>query len=53
LDNGIIVALTDIGMVTAKILDFNNAERLLERQALQAMGCYPSVAAIKQMRAQP
>jgi len=49
LDNGIIVALTDIGMVTVNILDFNNPERLLERQALQTMGCYPSVAALKRM----
>jgi len=39
--------IKDIGMATAKILDFNNAERLLERQTLQAIGCYPSIADLK------
>ncbi|MDM8559496.1 HNH endonuclease signature motif containing protein [Candidatus Parabeggiatoa sp. HSG14] len=49
LDGAMIVALTDIGRVTAKILDFNNAERLLERQTLQKMGNYPCAAALKRM----
>jgi len=47
LDGVMIVALTDIGNVTAKILDFNNADRLLERQTLQTMGRYPSAPALK------
>jgi len=30
-----IVALSDIGEVTARLLDFNNSDRLLERQVLR------------------
>ncbi|WP_256875054.1 hypothetical protein [Nostoc sp. C052] len=40
---------TDIGEVTARILDFNSDERLLERQALIASGQYPSASALKQI----
>ena len=46
LDGVKIGPLTDIGEVTARILDFNNSERLLERQTLQALGRYPSVSAL-------
>ncbi|MBI3245425.1 MAG: HNH endonuclease [Deltaproteobacteria bacterium] len=49
LDGITVVALSEIGEVTARILDFNNEERLLERQTLQAIGRYPSVAAISRM----
>ncbi|MGI4790662.1 MAG: HNH endonuclease [Janthinobacterium lividum] len=37
----IIVPVSDIGRVTARIFGFNREERLLERQALQAAGRYP------------
>ncbi|MDQ4076340.1 MAG: HNH endonuclease [Chloroflexota bacterium] len=37
-----IVPLTDIGRVTARILNFNYVDRLLERQALQELDLYPS-----------
>ena len=41
--NGVtIVPLLDIGEVTTRILDFNNSDRLLERQTIQAVGRYPS-----------
>ena len=37
--NGVrIDTLTDIGEVTARILDFNNVDRLIERQELQTLG---------------
>lgn len=35
--------LTDIAEVTARILGFNDADRLLEREALQLVGRYPLV----------
>jgi hypothetical protein len=46
LDGATIVALSDISEVTVRILDFNNEERLFERRTLQAIGRYPSVAAL-------
>lgn len=46
LDDVTIVALSDIGEVTARILDFNNSDRLLERQALRVVDRYPSAAAM-------
>jgi len=46
LDDVTIVALSDIGEVTARILDFNNSDRLLERRALRAVDRYPSPAAV-------
>jgi hypothetical protein len=49
LDGVTIVALSDIGEVTARILDFNNSDRLLERQTLWEVGRYPSVAAVTRM----
>lgn len=44
-----IVGLTQIGEVTARILGFNTAERVAERQLLQAMRRYPSHGAFKRM----
>ncbi|MEH2376421.1 HNH endonuclease [Nostoc sp.] len=49
LDEAVIQHLTDIGEVTARILDFNGDESLLERQALIASGQYPSASALKQI----
>lgn len=49
LDGIQIVALSDIGDITARILGFNSSDRLLERQALRALGRYPSTAAIVRM----
>ncbi|MEX2216089.1 MAG: HNH endonuclease signature motif containing protein [Phycisphaeraceae bacterium] len=47
--DGHIEGLTPIGSVTALILSFNSAERILERQALRAMSRYPSPAALKRL----
>ena len=41
-----IVALTEIGRVTARILNFNHVDRLLERQELQELSRYPSPEAL-------
>jgi hypothetical protein len=49
LDGVTIMTLSDMGDVTARILDFNNGERLLERQTLQTLGRYPSAAALARM----
>jgi len=49
LDSVTIVSLTDVGEVTSRILGFNNIERLFERQALQAIGRYPSAAALSRI----
>lgn len=49
LDGLTIVAISDIGEATARILDFNNSDRLLERQTLQEVGRYPSAAAVVRM----
>jgi hypothetical protein len=46
-----IEGLTPVGLVTARILGFNTAERLLERQTLQRVGRYPSAAAMSRMQA--
>jgi hypothetical protein len=45
-----IEGLTPIGAVTARILDFNTGERLLERSVLREMGRYPNAAARNRMR---
>ncbi len=50
LNEDVIQSLTDIGEVTARILDFNSEDRILERQALIAVGRYPSAAAQQRMR---
>ena len=49
LDEAVIQHQTEIGEVTARILDFNGDERLVERQALIASGQYPSASALKQI----
>lgn len=49
LDGVTIVALSDIGHVTVRILGFNDRERLFERQTLQVIGRYPSAAATARM----
>jgi hypothetical protein len=49
LDGVTILPLSDIGEATARILDFNNPDRLLERQLVQAVGRYPSATAIVRM----
>jgi hypothetical protein len=49
LDDLHISPLTAIGEVTARILDLNSSERLLERQALQDVGRYPTPAAMLRM----
>jgi len=41
LSNALLVSLTDIGEATARVFQFNNAERILERQALIDVGRYP------------
>lgn len=46
LDGVMIVPLTDIGEVTARILSFNQVDRLLERQELKALGRYPTSEAL-------
>jgi hypothetical protein len=38
-------SLTDIGDVTIRLLQFNHVDRILEREALQAVGRFPSAAA--------
>ncbi len=45
-----IEGLTPIGSVTARILDFNNSERVLEREALRAVKRYPSPEALKRIQ---
>ncbi len=49
LDGVTIVPLSDIGEVTSRILAFNDSDRLLERQTLQAVSRYPSAAAVARM----
>jgi hypothetical protein len=41
LDGVVIRPLTPIGRVTERIFKFNDTERLLEREALRALGRYP------------
>lgn len=49
LNEAVIQPLTDIGEVTARILEFNSEDRILERQALIEVGRYPSPAAQQRM----
>jgi hypothetical protein len=46
LNGAVIEPLTGIGEVTVRTLDFNNAERVLERQALIDRGRYPTASAL-------
>ncbi len=41
--------VSEIGEVTARILHFNDSEQILERESLQAVGRYPSAAALLQI----
>lgn len=49
LEGAVIQPQTDIGEVTARILDFNHSDRLLERQTLMASGRYPTASALARM----
>lgn len=49
LENAVIQPLTDIGEVTVRIFDFNNDERVVERQVLMTVGRYPSAPAMQRM----
>jgi hypothetical protein len=42
--------LTNIGEATARILQFNQSERIVERAALMALGRYPTDIALVRMR---
>jgi hypothetical protein len=44
-----ILSQTEIAEVTARILIFNSPERLLERQALRAIGRYPTEEALQRI----
>ena len=46
LDGVRIDPLTQIGEVTARILDFNHIDRLIERRVLAVLGYYPSSTAL-------
>ena len=48
-----IVALTEIGKTTARILNFNHSDRLVERRVLYDVGKYPSPAALKRISSVP
>jgi len=50
LASAIIEPLSDIGDGTARILGFNEDDRLAERQTLSATGRYPSIAALARLR---
>lgn len=49
LDEAVIEPLTGIGEVTARILGFNNSDRILEREVLMTMGRYPTASALTRM----
>ncbi|MEC4813109.1 MAG: HNH endonuclease signature motif containing protein [Scytonema sp. PMC 1069.18] len=49
-DDAVIQPLTEIGEVTVRIFDFNDNERVTERQALIAVDKYPSTSALQRMR---
>ncbi|MUG94028.1 HNH endonuclease [Scytonema sp. UIC 10036] len=49
LEDAIIRPLTDIGEVTVRIFDFNNDERVVERQVLMTVDRYPSASALQRM----
>ena len=50
LERSLIESLTSIGEATARILKFNESERVLERETLIALGRYPSKPASVLMR---
>ena len=49
LDEAVIQPLTDIGEVTARILEFNSEDRIRERQALIEVSRYPSASALRRI----
>jgi HNH endonuclease len=49
LDESAIQPRTDIGEVTVRILEFNNDDRIIERQTLIEVGKYPSAVARQRM----
>jgi hypothetical protein len=49
LDEVRIEGITEIGVVTAQVLRFNETSRLLERQALQILERFPSPAALRRI----
>lgn len=50
LEETIIKPITDIGEATARILDFNHIDRIIERQELIAVGRYPHPLAIEYIK---
>ena len=50
LEGSLIEPLTSIGEATARILKFNESERVLERETLIAIGRYPSKPASIRIR---
>ncbi|MEK6286950.1 MAG: HNH endonuclease signature motif containing protein [Acidobacteriota bacterium] len=50
LEGSLIEPLTSVGEATARILKFNESERVLERETLIAIGRYPSKPASLRMR---
>lgn len=49
LNEVVIQPQTGIGEVTVRIFDFNNNERIIERQALMAVGRFPPSSALERM----
>src|SRR5205823_10505338 len=49
LNGAVIESITEIGEVTARILRFNNSDRILEREALIEVKRYPIAEALKRM----
>jgi hypothetical protein len=41
-ERALIVPLSEIGEVTARLLDFNETERIVERKSLMSVGRYPT-----------
>lgn len=52
LDGVLVMPLTIIGKVTIRLLDINSVDRLIERQALQEVGRYPSSEVRERLRHQ-
>jgi hypothetical protein len=50
LERSLIVPLTSVGEATARILKFNETERVIERETLIAIARYPSTPALVRMR---
>ncbi len=48
LDGVVIMPISEIGEVTTRILGFNDADRVLERQELVDLGRYPTTAALNE-----